>query len=999
MFLDERKNISMLQGAYRKLKSYYYYNKNFMVMRNKIVEFENDHIAMSKKFEDLAYALCHPKTVKAKNYIVSLIDAVDFYAIPKKFESDSITNNSLISNVIPNNKKMKSVNFFINAPIELHILDALWTVFLGKMDNDKKVLSYNVYGNTINKTALYDNNDNIDFESRVLFNRYFDNYTRWRNKAFETLEDMYRFKEDTVLISLDIKSYFYSVSFSFKKLSEFFDDHELLNKIGTLTTIVEKIYSKYCEKIISFRRDMEHITKNHYVLPIGLFSSMVLGNVYLKKFDENIRNLSGVVYYGRYVDDLLMVVTKTLNKKDTHNVILDELFVKTGIFHKEANNYEFVGYKGLSVQSDKIKLLYIDHKESRAIIDIYNDTIKIIPSQMDPLPDGNLNLFNFDEVAYSVQNFTKEKKIRDIGIVGVDAFKVGRFFSMLPRRYSQIDINSIKKEIDSHIKQIDKFFVGSQCIEFYSNWLNYMYFLAITEQHKRLHTFVNNTKKLINELKATSLDRTMYRKTKSINKKAKDYLSNHLETCLNVALCLNMSMVIKSFKSRIASVRRYIASNMFEHSLVTFPLANYLDYGNRDVSFCKMSLNDIGEYPKKIEDAFQFVWSPRFIHYDELLLLLFYHYHNQNKEQKEYQYIKDSLVDKFVKINHIKGIPFAVDTKEREFEYNYLSRTIVIPTDRTSPPEINVAIGSINISEEKCVCSCKNRWANVTLEEKEIFFKILRESCDFIKKKEDKDRFFKKNKTMFLVLPELCYPVYWLSDLIRFAKRTNIGIITGLQYLKDDKNRVYNYIATILPFVTGKKNYHNTFLYIREKNDYSPIEFENLAKLGLTCKNRSLAEYPIFNWKGIRISPMLCYEFTDIVARAHLKGRCDFVAAPVFNPDTTYFSNIIDSTARDLHAFVVQANTSFYGDSRVTGPYDRDSKDIFKIKGGDNDHVVIGEIDFLKYKRFQLEYSDDLNKKLKIIEKERTKKKPNYPKKDRNKPNLKPLSARFQIKD
>ena len=194
MFSDEQKNISMLQGAYRKLKSYYYYNKNFTVMRNKIVEFENDHVEMNKKFEILAYALCHPKTVKAKEYINSLIDMVDFYAIPKKFESDSITNNSLISNVIPNNKKMKSVNFFIDAPIELYILDALWTVFLGKMDNDKKVLSYNVYGNTINKTALYDeNNDNINFDSRVLFNRYFDNYTRWRNNAFEALENMYRF--------------------------------------------------------------------------------------------------------------------------------------------------------------------------------------------------------------------------------------------------------------------------------------------------------------------------------------------------------------------------------------------------------------------------------------------------------------------------------------------------------------------------------------------------------------------------------------------------------------------------------------------------------------------------------------------------------------------------------------------------------------------------------------------------------------------------------------
>lgn len=504
---------------------------------------------------------------------------------------------------------------------------------------------------------------------------------------------------------------------------------------------------------------------------------------------------------------------------------------------------------------------------------------------------------------------------------------------------------------------------------------------------------------MVSELKASSLDRTMYRKYTSINKKAKDYLLEHLETCLKVALCLNMSMVTKHFKSRTESVRSYVSSNMFEHSLVTFPLANYLDYGKREVSFCKMSLNDIGEYPKKIEENFQFVWSPRFIHYDELLLLLFYHYHNQNKEHKEYQYLKDGLVDKFVKINHMKATPFSVGTNERKFEDNYLSRTINIPTNTTSISEINVAIGSVKISEEKCIRSCDDRWSNITIEEKEEVFKILREAYNFIKKKEDNDRIFNNKKTMFLVLPELCYPVYWINDLIRFAKRTNIGIITGLQYLKDDKKRIYNYIATILPFTTGKKKYHNTFLYIREKNDYSPIEFENLAKLGFTCRNRTVAEYPIFNWNGIRISPMLCYEFTDIVARAHLKGRCDFVAAPVFNPDTTYFSNIIDSTARDLHAFVVQANTSFYGDSRVTGPYDRDSKDIFKIKGGDNDHVVIGAIDFIKYKRFQNEYSEKFNKRLKLIERERTKKKPNYPKKDRNKPDLKPLSARFQIKD
>ena len=987
MFKNVEETKLMIQGAYRKLKSYYYYNKNFLIMRKKIADFEDNRDAMYATFEQLAFALCHP--VKSRGYLNDLINSVDFYVIPKKFDAESITATNIIANTISRDKKMKSVNFFIDAPIELHILDALWTVFLAKMDNDHKVLSYNVYGNTINKTALF-SDDNIDFESRVLFNTYFNKYSDWRNNAFESLETQYRFKRDSVLISLDIKSYFYSVAFSFNDLEDYFDDHELLKNIRYLTGIIEKAYAVYYSKICPFRRDIGWMKKKHYPLPIGLFSSMVLGNIYLNVFDKCISHMSGMIYYGRYVDDLLMVVDRTVSKGESASDILDDIFVKTGVLQKEGNNYTFSNYKGLSVQGDKVKLLYIDHTESKAIIDIYNDTIKIVPSQMDPLPDSNISLSNFDEVAYSVENFTKEKKIRDIGFVGIDSFKVGRFFSTLPRKYAQIDINSVRKEIDLHIQQIEKFFAGSQSVEFYSNWLNYMYFLVITEKNKQLRSFVTMLKKQISELKAVSLDKNMYIKTKSINKRAKEYLLMHLEICSYVALCLNFSLNQRHFPSILDRTQKYKNANMFDHSFVTFPLANYLDYED-GVSFCKMSLDDIGEYPEKIEESFKFIWSPRFIHYDELLLLLFYHYHARNKNSKNYKYEQDGLVSKFAAINHIKHIPFKIESEETTKIEDYLIRTIHIPSNTNQVPfKVNVAVGSLNISFEKCINACKNRWANVTLPEKELFFNILRESYKYLPKD--------KNETMFLVLPELCFPIYWIYDLIRFAKRSKIGIITGLQYLADDKDRRYNYIATILPFTTGKRKYNNAFLYIRDKNDYSPIEFEELAKNGLYCQNRDIAEYQIFNWKGIRLSPMVCYELTDVMARALLKGKCDFIAAPVFNPDTTYFSNIIDSTTRDLHAFVIQSNTSYYGDSRVTGPYDRDSKDIFKIKGGDNDHVVIGTINFKKFKTFQLNYYDDLQKKLSIIRKERVKKKPNYPPKDKSKPNLKPLSARFKVK-
>ena len=112
---------------------------------------------------------------------------------------------------------MQNVVLFSCMTLELHILDSLWTVFLGKMDSDKKILSYEVHGNTINKSSLYMNED-INFDSRILFNRYFNNYLNWRNRAFEVLEDQYRFKRDSILVSLDIKSYFYSVEFSFARI-------------------------------------------------------------------------------------------------------------------------------------------------------------------------------------------------------------------------------------------------------------------------------------------------------------------------------------------------------------------------------------------------------------------------------------------------------------------------------------------------------------------------------------------------------------------------------------------------------------------------------------------------------------------------------------------------------------------------------------------------------------------------------------------------------------
>lgn len=973
MFKDLDKNLKMVKGAYRKLKSYYFYNKNFVLLREKIADFESDTKRMEKTFLILSNLLCHPKTITNKAYYKSLTERIDFYVLPKKFENTNFSINSPVSNTIQRDKKMKTVNFFIDAPIEIHILDTLWTVFAAKIDKEKRILSFDVYGNTINKSALFPENQEPMYESRVLFNRYFNYYTAWRNNAFSALEKNYDEGHDSLLISLDLKSYYYSVAFNFSKMGDYFFDHRIIKDINPLTQLIKQVYISYYNLILPYRKDLGHLRKNEYPLPIGLFSSMVLGNIYLANFDKLIKKQEDIKYYGRYVDDLLLVVNKSINDTKKVAEILDDIFVKSGILVKGKKDYSIKGLESLKIQENKVKIIYIDHNESRAIIDTYNNTIKIIPSQMEPVQPPGLSLSSLDETVYSIENFNREHKIRDIGLLGINSFKLGRFFSNLPFRYNSVDTSEegISTEIENHIVQVTHFFTGSQAIEYYSNWLNYMYFLVISQKNKQLRAFVSSNKKLIKELKATSLDDKIYKKKISICRRAKDTLLKHLDICLYVSLSIDLQLANDHYPSDLPSVLPYVNSNMFEHSFVALPLANYLEYNNV-VSYNKMRFDELGGFPRKLSTAFKFEWSPRFIHFDELMLLVFYYYHFNPSSS---QFIKkmNNIIRTFSRINHMRYDPFSISARFVSFYKEYVLSRISIPQQKRSiPEEIGIAVGSVNISLEKCLPLDGNK--HTTIKDNEIFWDILRDTYRCFSEHRA------KSAPLLLVLPELYFPIYWINDLIRFVKRAQIGVVTGLQYLGDTTNRKYNYLATILPFKSGSKDYKNAFVSIREKNDYSPLEIKALAKNNLCCNNKEKAEYAVFEWNGIRLSSLVCFELTDIMARAILKGNCDLIAASVFNRDTTYFSNIIDSSVRDLHAFIVQANTSHLGDSRVTGPYDRDSKDIFKIKGGENDHVVIGTVKFKELKDYQSTY-DPTNKN-----------------ESNSKPKIKPLPARFKNK-
>lgn len=213
----------------------------------------------------------------------------------------------------------------------------------------------------------------------------------------------------------------------------------------------------------------------------------------------------------------------------------------------------------------------------------------------------------------------------------------------------------------------------------------------------------------------------------------------------------------------------------------------------------------------------------------------------------------------------------------------------------------------------------------------------------------DKEQLFRmanaavKEGANFITFPEFFIPIVWLKDLTRFSQKNNVSIIAGLRYIRN-ANRAFNCTTIIQP--CNNNGFVNTIALFREKNFYAPEEKDCLYKLGYRISNPERPLYYVICSNGIRYSTILCFEFTDIYSRASLKSKVDALFVPQLNKDTNYFSSIVESTSRDLHCLIVQANTSKYGDSRVTGPYDTIHKNVVQIKGGVNDVVIIGELEF-----------------------------------------------------
>lgn len=212
-------------------------------------------------------------------------------------------------------------------------------------------------------------------------------------------------------------------------------------------------------------------------------------------------------------------------------------------------------------------------------------------------------------------------------------------------------------------------------------------------------------------------------------------------------------------------------------------------------------------------------------------------------------------------------------------------------------------------------------------------------------------------RSRYFVLPELSLPVHWFMRIAHKLQSRGISLITGVEYLHGRRSQVRNQVwAALSHSGLGVPSF---MVYRQDKQRpalHEGIELQNLAGLELK-PGKSWSEPPVIQHGDFRFALLVCSELTNISYRSALRGKVDALFVPEWNQDTETFNALVESAALDIHAYIIQCNDRQYGDSRIRAPFkDSWKRDVLRVKGGITDYCVVGEIDVQALREFQSRY-------------------------------------------
>ena len=957
-------SIRDIYEAYRKLKNYFYYDNTSLTIRYKIAEYEQQFYGTHKQNFDNLFENAMSGVLRIvndedrNNYLLnSLLEKVSFKYVTKSV--DKPERNAESERLITNRPQedciyVSKLNMLIDAPIEIHIISMLWLMFVGW--HFKRVLEGHNYA------YLFDCDENDDElqHGLQLFKPYYIGYQKWRDTALDTASWLLDQKKDASILCLDIQRYYYSVRLNVISLltdvNQKFDvgvdlENKVIKRLNQLIQLINLTYTQVTRQYIedSLKVNKEELNNGQTILPVGLLSSAVLGNLYLCDFDANIVKELNPVYYGRYVDDMLFVFSDRKIRYPETITNFMKVFTQRNILNEKGKGadmfYEFSGrYKTLKVQGEKVVLQHFYHDESRAAINKFRQNIDRQRSEFRFLPDEDCIDKEFDSDAFSLQYSDSIQKLRSLQGFSEDRFGASKFLaSKIFMACALKSKSESKKAMERTCRQILNFFKGKVCIDFCTLWEKVATYFFIIDNSVALRKFVKQAVKAIDHIQG-----------KNIPNDWVDVYKEHLREQLMLAVAqpyaLHLEFKVTGFligqndncKKKAQHLRH---SNMFRHNLLGVQGINYTDtLFNEEANLFDYS-TEIGKVGQEVLSKL----APRHFRYDEANLLAIYAC-LANSKATEANVMQQEIAEKTDELfKNINYDWYGVFVKNKTYIEQYVQPVNVKyeENDRTwfvtiadkyweGNVEKRVAIANMKVSDKQVECSMLKK-ADLSIERRNTLFDIINQAA--------------KEKCDILVLPELSVPHQWLDLLVGQSKRHNMAIVAGLEYYHGKESIIYNSVATILPL--RMEHVNTATINIRVKNHYSPLEKKLLKGYRYKIPEFKPSLYCLFHWRKVYFSVYNCFELANISDRSLFKSKVDFIVATELNKDVNYYADIAGSWVRDIHCYFVQVNTSHYGDSCIVQPTKTETSKIVTVKGGCNSTILVENLNIEKLRSFQ----------------------------------------------
>lgn len=214
-----------------------------------------------------------------------------------------------------------------------------------------------------------------------------------------------------------------------------------------------------------------------------------------------------------------------------------------------------------------------------------------------------------------------------------------------------------------------------------------------------------------------------------------------------------------------------------------------------------------------------------------------------------------------------------------------------------------------------------------------------------------------RSRADYVILPECLLPRRWAMQMAGKMLPRGVSVIAGLEYRADTTNANALHNEALVALRTNFLGYPAGLFLLQPKRQPAWHERQLLAdSFGKTLAppSEETLYHPVYRHQSFSFGVLICSELTDIANRQRFQGQVDALFIPEWNQDIESFATLVEASALDVHAYIVQANNRRYGDSRMRGPLKVSyRRDLIRLKGGLNDYFVVDEIEHHALRQFQ----------------------------------------------